>query len=209
MRYGLAFTAAAILGGGAQAATIINGSFETGINPPTTGAQQLGANNTNVEGWTIENGGIDWVGTFWQASNGTRSIDLTLVNAGAISQTIATVRKKTYYVTFDMAGNPNTGGGPTLKSLDVTVNGGNLANYTFDTAGFSRPNMGWTSKLYTFVATSSSSTLRFRSNNGFSSGPTLDNIEIALPEPSSWAMFIVGFGLVGTAVRRRRAAIAA
>jgi len=31
----------------------------------------------------------------------------------------------------------------------------------------------------------------------------------AVPEPASWAMLIMGFGLVGAAARRRKAAVAA
>lgn len=46
----------------------------------------------------------------------------------------------------------------------------------------------------------------------FSGGPSQygwDDVELgAVPEPATWAMLIAGFGLVGTAMRRRRAAIA-
>jgi hypothetical protein len=36
-----------------------------------------------------------------------------------------------------------------------------------------------------------------------------NNFAVAVPEPSSWAMLIAGFGLVGAAARRRRAAVQA
>ncbi|MBT9472342.1 MAG: PEPxxWA-CTERM sorting domain-containing protein [Phenylobacterium sp.] len=40
-------------------------------------------------------------------------------------------------------------------------------------------------------------------------GPLLDNVSIgvssAVPEPATWAMMIMGFGLVGSAMRRRQA----
>lgn len=35
-----------------------------------------------------------------------------------------------------------------------------------------------------------------------------DTVVAAVPEPASWAMLITGFGLAGSALRRRRAAIA-
>jgi PEP-CTERM motif len=43
-------------------------------------------------------------------------------------------------------------------------------------------------------------------------GPLLDSVSFSvapIPEPASWAMLIAGFGLVGTAMRRRRTAAAA
>ena len=44
-------------------------------------------------------------------------------------------------------------------------------------------------------------------NPGGGGGPG-DGVNPGVPEPSSWAMLIAGFGLVGAASRRRRAAIA-
>jgi len=209
MRF-LAITAAALLlSGAAQAAIIVNGSFESGINPPGANFSTLGAGNANITGWTIGGGGIDWIGTFWEASDGLRSLDMTAITAGSISQSFATVIGQRYVISFDIAGNPSPSGGPTLKSLDVSVNSSGLANYTFDTAGFTRANMGWIGKSYSFIANSTTSNLAFVSNNGFASGPALDNVTISVPEASTWAMMIMGFGLVGTALRRRQRFVAA
>src|SRR5258708_31625129 len=52
-----------------------NGSFETG----TFDAQAfdtLSAGSTAITDWTVDSGTIDWIGTYWTASNGSRSIDL-------------------------------------------------------------------------------------------------------------------------------------
>ena len=40
-------------------------------------------------------------------------------------------------------------------------------------------------------------------------GREFTNFAFAVPEPTSWAMLIAGFGLVGAAARRRRTAVAA
>lgn len=205
----VAAAAAALVSSSAHAAILINGSFETGVSPPSTNFTTLNAGNTNLTGWTIGAGGIDWIGTYWQASDGVRSLDMTAINAGSISQTFATIIGQRYLVSFDLAGNPDANGGSRLKSLDVTINGSGLANYTFDTTGFTRNNMGWTGKTYSFLATTAASTLTFTSRNGRASGPALDNVAVSVPEAATWAMMIIGFGLVGAVSRRRRSIVAA
>jgi hypothetical protein len=44
--------------------------------------------------------------------------------------------------------------------------------------------------------------------SGFPGGEIRGNLS-AVPEPASWALLLSGFGLVGTALRRRRTVIAA
>ena len=50
--------------------------------------------------------------------------------------------------------------------------------------------------------------LNFRTASGDNLGPVLDNVlvtQAAGPEPATWAMLIAGFGMVGAAMRRRKA----
>jgi len=50
-------------------------------------------------------GGIDYVGTYWLASQGNRSLDLNgTPGVGGVAQTFDTVPDQTYHVQFDMAG---------------------------------------------------------------------------------------------------------
>ncbi len=208
MRTVMVAIAAMGLATSAQAVTIINGSFETGTFD-TAGFDTLAAADTSITGWTIGGAGIDWIGSYWTASNGDRSIDLSATDTGSLSQTIATDVGKTYVVSFDLAGNPF--GDPQLKQLDVSINGGPVTTYDFTTNGTTDfVNMGWVGRTYRFTATSTSSTLTFTSLSASSSGPALDNVAIStVPEPASWAMMLAGAGLVGLAVRRRRPAVAA
>ena len=73
----------------------------------------------------------------------------------------------------------------------------------------------WTTVTYQFTATSASQTLSFLSvgtPTGLPPMALLDGVSLtaAVPEPATWALTIVGFGLVGGAMRRRRSgAIAA
>lgn len=64
--------------------------------------------------------------------------------------------------------------------------------FTTYSIAFSASNSG---SFYAFVGTNSTDNI----------GPVLDNVALTatVPEPASWALMLVGFGLAGTALRRR------
>jgi choice-of-anchor C domain-containing protein len=207
----------------AGAATILNGNFETSAltHPQTTvmgilGFVTLGAGNTELTGWTIGGGGVDFMGSYWTPAAGAHSLDLSAFSNGILSQTISTVVGQSYDVSFDLAG--NTSGPPIIKHLKVDVGGSPDQIYTFNTTGFSRSHMGWQVENYVFTAVSTLSTLSFSSIDppsgrpltGTPWGPALDNVSIAtaaaVPEPATWALMITGMGLVGAGLRRRAGA---
>src|SRR6185369_7781864 len=83
---------------------IQNGSFEDGADPGSyTG---LGAGSGAITSWTVDPDSVDYIGSYWVASDGARSVDLSGGAAGALRQTFAPVVSQEYLVTFDMAGNP-------------------------------------------------------------------------------------------------------
>jgi choice-of-anchor C domain-containing protein len=197
--------------GAAGAVTIVNGSFELGTDPGA-GYLSVAAGSSAITGWTVGGFGVDYIGGFWQASDGVRSVDLSLLSAGSLSQAVSTVAGQVYTVTFDLSGNPD--GAPASKTLVVSV-GGSLPliqPYLLGPTN-THENMNWSTYSYTFTAFSSSSTLVFSSADFSPYGPALDNVSIVeggdgnplptVPEPASWALMIVGFGLVGIASRRR------
>lgn len=196
----LAATAAVALSGGAFAATIINGSFETGVPDPGAFAT-LDAGSTNVDGWTVGGAGIDYIGSYWFAQDGVRSLDLSALGAGSVSQDLATAIGGRYAVTFFMSGNPE--GAPGLKTLIASA-GAASQTFTIDASAFSSPNIVWTPFTFNFTATAATTTLTFTSGVDTAFGAALDNVAItAVPEPASWGMLIAGLGLVGYAQRRR------
>jgi len=205
MRALLAAVFTAALAGVAPASVIVNGGFESGT---FSGApfDTLGAGNTNLTNWTVGGNSIDWIGSYWQPSQGNRSIDLSGNGAGSLSQTFATVAGQVYKVTFDLAGNPD--GGPTVKTLGVQATGNAAQSYTFDTTGWNRFNMGWAGQTYLFTATGTSTTLTFTSTTATPYGPALDNVVVdPVPEPLSLVVFgglVVGGA--GIALRRRMTA---
>jgi choice-of-anchor C domain-containing protein len=154
-----------------------NGSFEQGTNPGPF-STQVNPGNTNIVGWSVDFGSVDYIGTFWKASQGTRSVDLNGNQAGQISQTFATVPGTVYQVTFDLSGNPD--GGCSLKMLAVSATGAGAQTYTYDTcaSGNTRADMKWATYTYTFEATSDSTTLSFTSLIAGLYGPALDNVRV-------------------------------
>lgn len=187
-----------------RAAPFTNGSFETASVNPGAGFATLPGGNTQINGWTVGGNSIDYIGGYWQPSSGSRSVDLSGNAAGSVSQTFDTIAGVPYLVTFDIAGNPDSG--PKIADMSVQATGNALQNYSFNTAGQSLANMGWESRSYSFVATGSSTTLTFTSLETNPYGPALDNVAVAaVPEPGSLALFGLA-GLTAAAYYRRRKA---
>lgn len=176
----IAVVASIVLAGSALAAFAgaTNGSFETGTNDPGS-FEQLNAGSSVLTGWTIATGSVDWIGTYWPAAAGTKSLDMNGVGPGTISQALVTTIGKTYVVTFSLSANP--AGGSTVRALTVSATGAAPQAVTFDRVAFPNTllNMMWQSKQYSFVATTASTTLTFASGEATGAyGPALDNVAV-------------------------------
>ncbi len=166
------------------ATTISNGSFETGIDPGVFATLTAG-DNTSITDWTVNSGSIDYIGTYWTAADGAKSLDMNGLAAGSITQTLATVVGAKYDVTFSLSGNPASSSEPTLTSpnikvLSVSATGTAPQLYSYDTGlkGNSLSDMKWESNSYSFVATGPSTTLTFASQIPGAFGPALDKVMI-------------------------------
>ena len=118
----LAFGAA----GGVQAATLVNGSFEIGPNPNVgPGFITLGTGNSSITGWTVTAGSIDYIGSYWMAQDGSRSIDLAGTSLGTLTQTLTdTIVGQRYAVNFWVSKNPD--GGAATRTGTVSGGGQNF-----------------------------------------------------------------------------------
>ena len=159
------------------AAQLVNGSFESGLQDPGGMWITYHSPSNVIDGWSVSFGSIDYIGGWWQASEGVRSIDMTGASAGQISQTVPTIPGLTYVVTFDMSGNP---GPPSVKLMTVTADAGQAQTFSYDTiaTGNTQADMKWEVKQYTFTATGATTLLAFTSDVPGFSGPTLDNVRL-------------------------------
>ena len=128
-----------LIAASANATPFVNGSFELGANPGSFSA--LNGGSTSIDGWTVGGGAnsVDYIGSYWSASDGTRSIDLNGLVPGSISQTFDVVSGQTYRVSFDLAGNPV--GGPQFKTLDSMANLTLFSPAPFDVLNTNLANM--------------------------------------------------------------------
>jgi len=110
-----------------------------------------------------------------------------------------------FVLSFDARGSDqsNSGGAPDQQYI-VTVDGVTITG--------PNTNPGWGFYSFNLNLTAGSHTFAFQENDDrlfYTAG--LDNVSLtaAVPEAATWAMMVVGFGLVGVAARRRSATVAA
>ena len=195
--------AVASLATAAQAVTLINGSFEDGVEPGAF-VTLAGGDVTSLTGWTVQPAGVDYIGSYWVASDGSRSLDMSALDGGQITQRLTgLVAGKTYTVGFDMSGNPT--GGNATRRLTVSATGGLAETFSYAmSAGNSLTDMLWQRYSYSFIASSATQDLQFLSQERNPFGPALDNVTLSVvPEPAVWGLMIFGFGVTGLASRRR------
>lgn len=155
-----------------------------------------------ADGWTSNTNGIEiqhnGIGGAPNSSPNLVELDTT-----ANSSMFYALGAGRYSVSYYYSPRPNVGADSNGIALSIgatqldsiTVAGGGSTNFGLRTVNFTT-----TGGNLTFSA--------FGTSDGV--GGYLDDITVsAIPEPATWGLMIAGFGLVGYAARRRRAAVAA
>jgi PEP-CTERM motif len=176
----------------ANAADLVtNGGFETGtLAGWTFVGNATGAAASGFDGHPAHSGG------FFAALGDTSSS----FPFGRLSQIISTVAGQNYTLSYYLASD-----GALPNYFDATWNGILIAGSLLTNSPDSRPNY----THYTFnVLGTGSDTLLFHEQNRPAYW-ALDDVSLveaagAVPEPSTWMMLILGFGLIGGAMRSRR-----
>jgi hypothetical protein len=184
-----------------QAHGIGAGSFELGAwvrNGFPGNHMHLDPGSVVITGWTVGGpAGIDWLAMPDNApSTGQYSIDLSgTPGIGSISTTIPTVAGTEYLISFDSYGG--------VETLPLALTVGDLI-LTLNSPGNPVPSVeGFTNFQYTFTALGSSTVITFAATpTSYGFGPVIDNVIVAIPEPSSVAF--VGLFALGLLVKRKR-----
>jgi hypothetical protein len=201
----------------ANAAPILNGSFEDGgfVANAAQGTMSLGLGSTTITNWTVVVDGIAWIESPnpWSlsAQHGNRFLDLTLFQAGSpfggVTQTIATDVGSDYLLSFYLGSLTAIWGGPPVSILATA--GSTTQTCTDDTTSTVST---WTLCTVPFTALLANTQITLVGSAGFHY-IGLDNVSVELvdgngspvSEPAS--ILLLGAGVAGllAALRRTRA----
>ena len=198
----------------AHAATelLVNGGFDdigAGVPEGWGGLTYYSGGPVTLPGWTVEAGSVDLTDTnsaWGPAASGQYSLDINGWSQGTIAQSFGTVLGRLYTVSFAFSRNPANA--PFTATANVSAGGADLDVTALGDGPFGGlSNMAWERASFTFNGTGETETIRLASGIGGNAGVFFDDVSVstAVPEPTTWAITIMGFGLLGAALRRRRA----
>ncbi len=201
----------------AGAIPLQNGDF---ANPTINGTftTLFATDSTDIPGWTVSSGSVDFIGNYWQTPPaGGQSVDLDGDSPGSLQQSVTIPAAGTVAVDFDLAGNPDYGSTKYLLVDLIPTSGPALApdNFTFDSSGHSRSDMGWQAESALFnVSAPGTYELEFASADASWSpyGPVLGDVSmsenVANVQDNGPTLLLLAGGCGALALLRRKLAVA-
>ena len=192
-----AAVAVLLVANSASAATVFFSGFET----PDVPSGNFGV-FASADGWTTLSGsGIeiqDHAAGNPAAGGGDQFVELDSFNNSSMGRVIAAVGN----YSLDFLYSPRPGVGSASNVINVFLDGALLTSIT----GTGGANTAWSAQNLSFSSMAGQTLIFTAAGTNDSLGGYLDNIQLstAVPEPTTWAMIITGFGLAGVALRRRR-----
>ena len=226
MRHVVQFVIAACVLASASpaAAQIINGSFEDGTFGDGS-VREVSRGDTALSGWTVNDNPIAWYTNGYEPNSLTPTgvgphsgnLAVNLCDGSVANQCDGSVRPVSISQTFTVlpfieqqvsfwVGNYRGNGG--AVSIGVTIQDGTSNTILLGetaTAPATDLDSAWEEFTYSFIPTGRSNIISFSEiGGGYYAG--LDDIGVAaVPEPSTWALALLGFaGLSILGIRRRR-----
>ncbi|HEY2752471.1 PEPxxWA-CTERM sorting domain-containing protein [Phenylobacterium sp.] len=124
--------------------------------------------------------------------------------AAFLSQDLNTNAGQTYDLRFEVFNDFVSASNPDAQQFNIFWNGSSLGVTDYDVSG------QWTYFTYNgLLATSNITTLTFAGRNdpafiGFDDFSVVQSSSGGVPEPTTWAMMLLGFGGLGAVLRSRR-----
>lgn len=153
---------------------IVNGSFEEG--PKNDLFVSLDEKSTDIKGWTVTRGQVDFIGPFWEHQDGKRSLDLHgSPGYGGIQQKIATTKNTKYTLTFHLSSTP--GCAKPKKSMAVEIDN---VKTTFACDSTGKGKTDWHKQTLAFTAKDKETTIEFYTleTEDPNCGPAIDNVSV-------------------------------
>jgi hypothetical protein len=188
----------------ANANLVANGGFEAdSFNGPWIQQPNITGWSSNLPFELQRGSNTGGLSNFDVSFEGNQYLELNSTALSSIYQSLATVAGQAYNLSFAYSGRPDTPGGA-ISAMQIFWNG-IMLNPTVTAAADS----GWL--VYTYnnlIATGNNTVLAFNSTGPGdqpSYGSYLDAVSVnAVPEPMTIAMMLLGLGLMGVVIGKRK-----
>ena len=186
---------------------LVNGGFEQGADPGNHLELPVGM-SPFLAGWTVVNRYAEYVGSYWRAEEGTRSVGLlydgngVLANASGIQQSFPTTIGQRYRTVFYQSAISTQ---PTIVRFTIA---GQSRNFTYQIGPTDTlAKLPWVKRDFVFTATSASTTIEFQAFYTKGWWIALDNVQVrAIQPPASDGTPTPGTGPLTGAVTLQLAA---